>query len=205
MTVLGWARHITQTPTGVHQHRVGGWALLLGCPDDSPSARDRLALQVRCFDAGIAFVPTAPAHQLPLLEAIDLCQTKNLSDQLRKLEGRGQFTLVIESKDQQSDPINAGRDWLQARKARRDQQDRHDRQLADLAKQLGLPSTTPRHRQNASHCDILVNRADADRVRQGISRAALAMDSTPDTLLTVTGLWPAFGFSQMSDINAGAL
>ncbi|WP_342070895.1 hypothetical protein [Yoonia algicola] len=198
MTVLGWTQDAADLPCGVHFHHRGGWKILVATNTSMHTARDRLALQVACFDAGICFLPTAPAQDVSLCDAIDTVQSAALGKLWRRLVNHGQFSLLLRHTPPQDPAAGGGRGWLLARKAQQDQQDRRDTLLKDIAKRVDLPATPARHATRTTQCDFLVPRADAKRFRDDITCIVNGVDGPKDMSLCVTGLWPPFGFARLT-------
>ena len=204
MTVLGWAQHIAHLPCGVQHHRAGEWKILLAEGKPAQTAHDRLALQVKCFDAGTGFLPTAPAKAMTLHTAIAVAQSQALYKLWPQLMDRCQFSLSLRKATRPHAVPDDGRSWLLARKARQDDQNTHARFLTEIAAHFTLPATPLRQTTDATQCDFLVPRAHADRFCGDIRSIVNTMDATDDISLSVTGPWPPFAFAKLAQTAEGA-
>ena len=204
MTVLGWAQDIAHLPRGVQHHNTGVWKILLAEDKPAQTAHGRLALQVKCFDAGTGFLPTPPAKAMTLGTAIAVTQSQALCKLWPQLMDQWQFSLSLRKAAAPHPAPHDGRSWLSARKARQDDQNARAQLLTEIAAQITLPTLPPRHTTDATQCDFLVPRAHADKFRNDIRDVVNAMDATDDMSLSVTGPWPPFAFAKLTQTAEGA-
>ena len=197
MNVLGWTQEAGPLPAGVSQHRYNAGVILLASPDVSDGARDRLALQVKCFDSGIGFIPASPHIKLTVHDALTLAKKPGFLDQLGGLQDNGQFTLALHCPTQTKRSASHGRNWLIERKALHDTQSNSVAFTTDLVEQTGLKATPLRSRGDMVECDLLANRNAANEIRQSIQRIIADASFGANATLVVTGLWPPFGFVQL--------
>ncbi|PJI91428.1 gas vesicle protein GvpL/GvpF [Yoonia maricola] len=204
MTVLGWTRHRTNLPSGVRSLHCGDWTILVSDDPSIQTARHRLAAQVSCFDAGLDFLPTAPAQNIAIYDATSFTRTTDLDALWRKLSDRGQFSVAVRMAADQEHRTQDGRSWLKTRQAQRQRQRHCGTMLADIVAHLKLPTTQPRHTENSASCDVLVQRDDTNRVHNAMQHLARLMQGPPDMRLCVTGLWPPFGFVDLTSKTEAA-
>ncbi|EBA11529.1 hypothetical protein [Roseobacter sp. CCS2] len=195
MSVLGWSRGNPVAPAGVYQRRDGPWTVLIADPSAAQTACDRLALQVRCFDSSLDFIPVAPAQNLAVSDATDISQTGHLDRLWRMLTGRGQFSIALAVQVSQPLCPQDGRGWLRARQVQQEQRLARDAMLQDITTRLNLPITPHRHGPRGTYCDVLTGHAKAHDVRAMITRMAHKINAPANVSLTVTGLWPPLGFA----------
>lgn len=204
MTVIGWAKHVAELPTGIDQLRNGTWSILLGKGQYASTPHDRLKLQVDCFDAGIDFLPSSPAQELTCQDAITLANAPDLQARFLAVIGAGQFTLTLRPQIPLPSAVENGRAWLLARKAAQDQEALLQAMFAQMVQRTGLRSTKLRRTPTTLQCDLLVKRQAAVRTYEKLAHWGTVLNAPSGTKLIVTGLWPPFGFFGASHDSAVA-
>ncbi|MEO0745696.1 MAG: GvpL/GvpF family gas vesicle protein [Pseudomonadota bacterium] len=208
--VLGWAHSDVHCPAPIAVRKVGPIGVLLVPEHAAGTARARLQHQLRCFETGMAFVPTAPAESVPENDGARIAksQQKQLAEALVALDGMGQLTLSMTwaSPVQRLHKRTCGRDWLRHRKdlhAEADHRSRTALTFLDLLQNLGQASRTRQQNQGVER-DLLVSGARMNSIRQRIQKHAATFEAG-DLRLTVTGLWPPFSFVQSFSCNNGVI
>lgn len=208
--VLGWAPSDVRCPAPISVRKIGPIGVLLVPEHIAGTARARLQHQLRHFETGMAFVPTAPAVSVPENDGARIAQMrqKQLAEALVALEGTGQLTLSMtwDIPVQRLPNRTCGRDWLHQRKhlhAEADHRSRTALTFLDLLEDLGLASRTRQKNQSVER-DLLVSETRMNSIRQRIQKHA-ATFKAGDLSLTVTGLWPPFSFVQSFSFNNEAI
>lgn len=204
--VLGWAHagaNCVGGVTAVSPVAVDGNAInVLICKTNAAQCpRHRLQIQVNCFEAGIDFLPVAPATNLALstAQAFTTSHAHELSDLLHRLKGAGQMTFGIEFPSERTPdaPAETGRAWLQQRRAHQTATEAHLAHTIALLDQLDIKGFETKTRATGTRVerDILVPRDCFKYVIERLRRTADGIEDAPFPLM-VTGLWPPFSFAQ---------
>ena len=201
MIILGWTKTVANLPAGVTLHGAGPVYMVCAQARDAKTPRQRIAMQVSCFDAGINFLPAAPSHclHLPKVAPIDLIQ--EMAATLSHVDGRGQFTLSFHSQAPQSTTATSGQQWLQLRHAHQQKSRAHEDILLELAAASGCQKSPTRIRGATVSSDFLVPKAQTDAVRALFAEHLHADPRANDASATLTGLWPPFGFTNPIQFN----
>lgn len=202
MIALGWCLADQSLPAPLKRAGSGRVIVITVAANLGATARDRLCLLQRTFDAGVDLVPLAPARSWPVASAEEIAThgADDLLDQLSQIRGRGQLTLRADWPGMPSAPVTGltGRDWMQRL---RDQQ-ALSATRAELAQTVlttlcvGLPAPRPVFRSEGTGfaLHLLLARENLPEGLQRIAKAAAALTLTDGGAVTVSGLWPAFDF-----------
>ncbi|MEL6838787.1 MAG: hypothetical protein AAFP85_05810 [Pseudomonadota bacterium] len=197
MIALGWTKS-KRTPPGVITCKGDGPIRILCAPPCSAiSAHDRLTQQVRCFEAGLDFLPIAPLQSIPLRDATGFLSDARLSPLLDRLASKGQLTISLKLPMDKRRPVTGGRHWLIARKAHRDLCNEYEDILLGIANATDLPQSPVRRTAEAVQCDILVDRSTAHTLKARLMADLPARQELSQKDVLITGLWPAFGFADL--------
>lgn len=195
MIALGWTDHETSLPPGIVLVNAGALKVLCTSEENADTHRRKLLQQVSCFESGVDFVPVAAEHSAHIETAINQANSTDLYTTLCRIKAHGQLTITCDLP--KPEPANqTGKHWLRARRARNDKVTQQSRILRDLSDTLRYPATAVRHENGASVCDLLVHRNDRERACARIADYLGKRIGLQDTVVTVTGLWPPFGFAQ---------
>ena len=202
MIALGWCLANQTLPTPLLLAGPGKVAVVCADASATRTARDRLGLLQRVFDAGIDVIPLSAGRAWPLPPALDNAANAatDLLGQITCIAGRGQLTIMTQWP---ADPTvnergSTGRDWLQRLRDRQASEVARGQTARDVLLALGasihapktaiLPATTG----FGLHL-LLPRRAMPSACRQ-IAQAARTLTLLDGGTVTVTGLWPAFDF-----------
>ena len=188
---LGWCAEGMRPPPEVEVKPLLGLALLTAHAVD---ARQVLALQQSCFEAGLDLLPlaagagwTAKAAEVAGRERILTLQAR-----LRALAGQAQVTLMMDW-EAAAPQGQTGRDWLRARSARAEAQTLAEGWLQAVGRGLDLPASPVERRDHAALIHLLAPRtALPDAAAVAALGRALPIDGAR---LTLVGPWPPHAFA----------
>ncbi len=204
MIGLGWTSETATVPDGLRLHGDGPIRALCAPTAVSKTARDRLGMQVRSFDAGIDLLPIAPSHQISSQQAISMMRTADMAPIITQLKTKGQLTLSVQQPQIATDPISDGRSWLAARKNRHDVRANQADLLHHIAALAGRPVSPLRRTNHCVQCDILVERSEADKLKDQLAHHLHGSSGLVEGVISITGLWPPFGFADLQRLGASA-
>lgn len=197
--VLGWARDRPARTAQMTTRKVGSLFLLMTTAQTAAVPRAIMHQQVRCFENGIDFLPTAPAGNMTETQGVRLAETheRTMTAELARLKGKGQLNLSMnwESPTDRKLAVSRGQDWLRARQhghAVSDHRRRRAMAFLDQCKFNGWDTCT-RQPRNRVERDVLMPRGELEDALSHIRRQAADCDEN-DLALAITGLWPPFSF-----------
>ncbi|MDX8351417.1 GvpL/GvpF family gas vesicle protein [Cognatiyoonia sp. IB215182] len=158
-------------------------------------ARSKLQAQVRCFEAGIDFVPIAPSQEISPVAAEQLLAESDLRDTVIGLQEKAQLTLVIDMPDRPKVESPSGRAWLLERQLHLSKKEQIVRQISEFAQDLTLEFTPLRQSKNRMQCNMLVARRRAHEVIRAIALGLRHLPHLEEVKLAITGPWPPYDFT----------
>lgn len=194
MIALGWTTSKIEPPKDVGV--VGPQAVRVLCANKrhAGSARARLALQVRCFDSGIDFVPITPSLVMTAQDAQRYPGIADCTRQIAAIQEVGQLTISFQTKAEISTSSASGKTWLAARRAHLHNVNERGEWLNALVSDIAIRTSAPRQQGKATICDILVKRSQVDDIKGIIANRLKHHDTPNSTCMTLTGPWPPFSF-----------
>lgn len=210
MIPLGWTSETVTLPTGFFGVSANGLSVLSVRGQQTARPKDKLAAQVRLFEAGVDFLPVPPRAELSMEAALRLAQAERgvLLRAVGRVESRGQMVLAISWQEgrTQHAPSASGRTWLKTRHGDL----RRTERLADDARYLvgtlveatGFPTAPIETRRGAVQTCLLVPRRHVNTFMSTIASHARTLPTSSLTL-TLTGPWPPSAFVPRFETDQG--
>lgn len=209
MIALGWCLANQLVPAPLLVSTRGPIAVLCVDPEDAPTARDRLGLLQRAFDAGIELVPLSTIREWPADAAIEVASqaARDLQCQIIRLSGQGQITLRLcwsegaKERPAVRSPCGGGRDWLRQRaeSVASDEAvtETSIRLLSELAKEVGATSSSVQATRQGAVVHFLMPRDSLRDLGRRLSLTKLSPARLTNAVFSLSGPWPAFDFVQI--------
>ena len=201
MIALGWTWAGARLPNGVAAYPIDSVSLLAVPRSLAADARARMAWQISIVESGTDLLPVAPAQALHPDQLADVAPA-TIRRCLADIAGDVQYTLSCDPDVAPLEEPTQGRAWLVSRQIVRDRAIESGFALKRLAALAEGRVAAPRQNKGGMQCDVLVSRVAGPRVALRIARASQAMDGRVITRLTLTGPWPAYGFSAIPQVAA---
>jgi hypothetical protein len=202
MIALGWCLANQILPDPLFCAGDGGVVVACAPSSSGTSARDRLGLLQRAFDAGVDIAPLSAARAWPVKAAVEtaILGVDDLLQQLSFIRGHGQLTLRADWPVEDFLPINGltGRDWIkrlrdrQAAWATRAEMAREV--LHALCADLDVSQRPLRQEGTGFELHLMIQRSNLPDCLVWIRTAAQRCVLPNGGSVTVSGLWPPFGF-----------
>ena len=208
MIVLGWSFADAGSVRPLTMVRRGGLGLVCAPADLAGDPRSRAAIQVRIANDLPAFLPVAPAQDVPIDAGLALTQKRQpeICERLQALTGKAQVSVQMTWPDAlEPSRTSSGRDWLLHRKAALEATRKRIDGLAGAVRNILCSTLEMREADarsgQASRLDLLLPKEDCamamQRIRERIGGFALDVRGA----LTLTGPWPAYAFSCLDGTN----
>jgi hypothetical protein len=182
-------------------HTAGAVTVLYEEADDPPaSSRDAVLEHGRRVVALADRTPLLPIRYgttLPDVDELRAVAAERAGDWSRRLDelaGKCELVVHVEPLDHPARAVESGRAYLEQRIG---QITRQERAVDDVRQVLGPFATEDRLLPDRRRLAVLVDRDDADAVRDSVTAWARGES---DLDVTVTGPWPPFSFSEDAEL-----
>lgn len=188
--LLGWAQCAPEAPIPRVKARTFGGLTALYYHAEHLDHRERLRLQVRCFEACDPFLPSVNGP----IKRPSQDQLNELRAGLTAVKGCGQLSMVYAPVPVIPSTLS-GRSYLRARHENAEARARILASLGELAELLPHSAASLREIPLGMRLDLLLPRIPVAELRSAIAEAAAKCHTHLDaSAFTVSGLWPPMQF-----------
>lgn len=201
MIALGFATRNPSPPAGLILRSRAGLHVVGGEKSVLADERSRLTALQTCYDAGLDVLPFSVRQPVSIAIALECARLRNheIRNALADIEGNGQLSLSLKTPQSETMGASDGRVWLasRAREASAIKDLGHWLEtLAGRTPYVASPLHTTRQLLTIA---LLVPRAELARSTETLQAILPQQPALPwaGARLSVSGLWPALGFSKL--------